>query len=82
MSSTPCGHNNPERSIPAADPTTPAVETAQRAAAALDIADALSLVGVATEGMMLVTATGKVHTPVIAKVILLCGFPEDSTMLR
>jgi hypothetical protein len=27
-------------------------------------------------------ASRKVHTPVIAKIILLCGFPADSTMVR
>jgi hypothetical protein len=52
-----------------------------QAAAAIDIAGALGLVDMTMAGVT-PTATGGTHTPVIAKIISLCGFPVDSTMVR
>jgi hypothetical protein len=40
-----------------------------------------SLIGTMTNGKSKM-ATGNVHTPVVAKIILLFGFPLDTTMFR
>jgi hypothetical protein len=80
-SSTPGGRNNPDDNTPGTDPVIPTVDTAQDTSATVNIADAMSLVDLTVTGTN-PTATGKTHTPVIAKIIALCGFPLDSTMVR
>jgi hypothetical protein len=76
----------PGANIPPTDPTTTNVNQTKGSADANDPNNAnnpydTTLIGtpMARTTMM---ATGKVHTLVIAKIILLCGFPDNSTMVR
>jgi hypothetical protein len=80
-SSTPIGRNNPEATVPAADPTAPTVDTAPGRNDTRGSVDASTLIDMTTAGTM-PKATRVAHTPVIAKIIALCGFPADSTMVR
>jgi hypothetical protein len=68
------------------DPSTPIVDPAEVTANANNPNDSndpniATLIGTTMTGTTTM-ATPKVHTLVIAKIILLCGFPEESTMVR
>jgi hypothetical protein len=78
--------NTPGANIPPTDPTNPTVDQAQGIGDTNDPNDAngpndASLIGT-TMARTTTMATGKVHTLVILKIIYLCGFPADATMVR
>jgi hypothetical protein len=85
---TPRGRGNLGARSPATDPdaTTPTVDTALGTVDATDPNDAndpneATPTGTTIAGSTTM-ATPKVHKLVIAKIILFCGFPDDSTMVK
>jgi hypothetical protein len=74
--------NHGGRILPAAlaEPTTPTVGTARGTTGAWRSIDATSI-GTTVKVMVKLT-NGKVYTHVIARIIQLCDFPEDSIMVR
>jgi hypothetical protein len=89
---TPCAQGNLGARFPAMDQATPTVNAALGTVNAADPNDVndpnntndpnnATLNGTMMAGTTTM-ATPKIHTLVIAKIVLLCCFPKDSTMVR